>query len=137
MEPCLLLYNFTEEEQKEWELALKPVSIVKKRCVEKKEFGVPIGRLLSGEAVPAALYPAAADFDGRMVLIANVASGNLFQYLLAVCKMVTKEPVYRAVLTETNREWASSFLFYHLKEEEAEIKKQRAASEASEVSRKD
>lgn len=130
MEPYLLLYNFTEEEQKEWELALKPVSQVKKRFVKKQEFGVPIGRLLSGEPVPSALYPAAQDFDGRMVLIANAASGNLFSYLLAVSKMVTREPVYRAVLTETNREWASSFLFYHLKEEEAEIKRQQKRAEA-------
>ncbi|MCI8514836.1 MAG: DUF3783 domain-containing protein [Lachnospiraceae bacterium] len=127
MEPLLLLYNFTEEEQKEWELALKPVSVVRKKFVDKKEFGIPIYSLLSEEAVPTFLYQATEDFDGRMVLIANVTANTLFQYLLAVSKMVTKEPVYRAVLTETNRDWTSSFLFYHLKEEEAEIKKRRTA----------
>jgi hypothetical protein len=129
MEPCLLLYNFTEEEKKEWDLALKPVSAVKKKFVAKEAYGLPVGELLSEKPAAAAPYAGAEDFDGRMVLIAGVTANNLFQYLLAVSKMVTEQPVYRAVLTDTNREWSSSYLFRHLQEEEAEIRKWKDAQE--------
>lgn len=124
MNTKILLYNFTVEEYKEWTLALKHVPMVDPVFVDRESFHKPLGTLL-GASVETFQDLPDYNFDGRMLVLVN-ASGKVFQYLLAVSKMVTKEHIYCAVLTETNQSWTSSYLYEHLVEEEAEMMARRS-----------
>lgn len=114
----VLLYNFTETEVKSWRLLMREMPMVKLMAVPKKLFGMIISDVLEEKETP--VFNFGSDFSQRMLLIAN-AGDQMIHLLLSVCKRVTKEQVFRAVLTETNAAWSGLELYRNLREEEDEI----------------
>ncbi len=122
MSPTLLLYNFTKEEQKEWLMAVKPAAPDTLAVFVKPDFfNHPISLLLEKHPSMKSEVDLTADlFHGRMIVFCNIPT-NLLRYFLSVRRMITKEHIYCAVMTETNSKWTSTYLYHHLEEEEAEI----------------
>ena len=132
MKPGILIYHFTESEEKEWELALKPVPGMWRRFVREADFRIPIRELVRREENDG--VPSKTEEEGHRMIVIVHAEGKILEYLLAVCRMITDQPVFRAVLTEANQEWTSVELIEHLAEEERQIEAWKAAQKKQEES---
>jgi hypothetical protein len=115
-QPTILLCNFTTQELSSLRFLLRKLPGVRVMPVERRYQGATIDSLLTGS--PEEKFGLIPE---RMALLAGVA-GPFLSLLLDQLKQVTKEPVLRATLTDTNRSWSFTQLYEELKAEEAALK---------------
>jgi hypothetical protein len=115
-QPTILLCNFTTQELSSLRFLLRKLPGVRVISVDRRYQGATIVSLLTG--TPEEKYGL---IPGRMAVFAG-AAGPFLSLLLDQLKQVTKEPVLRATLTDTNRSWSFTQLYVELKAEEAALK---------------
>lgn len=115
--PAIILYNFTRSEAEVWK---KQTPLIQVISVPKTSYGLSARELLEGKK--AAAPEAGTDFSRRILLLAGIPD-PMVHFLLDICKRVTREPVLRAVLTETNRDWSAGELYRNLQEEEETLRR--------------
>ena len=114
--PSILIFNYTEAEQKAWSFLLRGFPGVRVLPVSRGQFGLTLEQLLAGEKG----LSFGSSFDTRMAVFCEVP-GPILSLLIDISKQVTRQKAYKAVLTDSNKGWSASTLFSHLQEEEAEI----------------
>lgn len=116
----VLLFNFKEGPQLSAVQTALFLLQVKGRLVKKEEYAVPLSVLVSGEAAPTALSSAGKELDGQMMVFAGLKEEKLERllFLLRANPECGQIP-YKAILTETNRNWNAYALFTELQKEHA------------------
>ena len=123
MKETVLLYNFTGGDRGlKLKQALLPLGF-KLKAVEKKDFNKPVG-LLAGvngmEEYEDTEYDGPG-FEEEMAVLANLSSGRVDAFIKALRKTGVGKINYKAVLTDTNKNWDSVKLFEEIKKEHEEM----------------
>lgn len=111
----ILLYNYTNAEAGALRLMLRATPGVLVSVVPRAAFGMTLEQVLAGEKPTVMTY--GQEFDRKMAVLAG-AQGQLLHSMINACALAVKEPVLRAMLTETNRTWTGSQLYEELASEE-------------------
>lgn len=119
MKETILLYNFTDRERvMKVKQALLPLGF-KLKAVEKKDYLKPIG-ILAGvkdmERGEITEYKEVG-FDDEMVLLSGLTSTQIDFFIKALRKTGVGKINYKAVLTNSNKNWDSIKLYREIKEE--------------------
>ncbi len=94
------------------------------RAVESTETAQPIG-VLCGVMPPTAPTVPAPDFDGEMLLFANMSNAQVQKFLQTSRQMKAPTFPLKAVLTPTNAAWTAGKLHAELTAEHAAIQGQQ------------
>lgn len=127
MKETVLLYNFTDRDRvMRLKQALLPLGL-RLVAVEKKDYNKPIGVLAGAKGM--AEQPETPDYDGEgfvdeMAVLAGFTSGRIDAFIKALRKTGVGKIDYKAVLTETNKNWDSVKLFTEIKEEHEKMSAQ-------------
>lgn len=117
MRETVLLYNFNGERKKQLTKALLPLGF-RLKAVAKEDYLKPVGFLAGVKDVEdnGAVF-AGEEFQGEMMLMAGFTSARIDTLIGALRKNGVGRINYKAVLTETNKNWDSVSLFQELKKE--------------------
>lgn len=118
MRETVLLYNFNEPERAgKLKRALMPLGF-RLKTVAKEDYRKPIGCLAGLKDVEdsGAAYDGEG-FEEEMMILAGLTSARLDALILALRKAGVGRVNYKAVLTETNKDWDSVRLFQEIKKE--------------------
>ena len=117
MRETVLLYNFNGERKKELTKALLPLGF-RLKAVAKEDYLKPVGFLagLKDMEDNGSVYEG-EEFQDEMMLMAGFTSARIDTLIGALRKNGVGRINYKAVLTETNKNWDSVSLFQELKKE--------------------
>lgn len=117
----VLLFNFKEGPQLKAVQTALFLMQTEGRCVEKEEYMLPVKFLLDNKRVPVIKGGGPGqELDGQMMVFAGLAEEKLggLLSLLRANPQCGRIP-YKAVLTDTNKEWNAYVLMEELKREHA------------------
>ena len=117
MRETVLLYNFNGERKKQLTKALLPLGF-RLKAVAKEDYLKPVGFLagLKDMEDNGSVYEG-EEFQDEMMLMAGFTSVRIDTLIGALRKNGVGRINYKAVLTETNKNWDSASLFQELKKE--------------------
>ncbi len=117
MRETVLLYNFNGERKKQLTKALLPLGF-RLKAVAKEDYLKPVGFLagLKDMEDNGSVYEG-EEFQDEMMLMAGFTSARIDTLIGALRKNGVGRINYKAVLTETNKNWDSASLFQKLKKE--------------------
>lgn len=117
MRETVLLYNFNGERKKQLTKALLPLGF-RLKAVAKEDYLKPVGFLagLKDMEDNGSVYEG-EEFQNEMMLMAGFTSVRIDTLIGALRKNGVGRINYKAVLTETNKNWDSASLFQELKKE--------------------
>ena len=117
MRETVLLYNFNGERKKQLTKALLPLGF-RLKAVAKEDYLKPVGFLagLKDMEDNGSVYEG-EEFQDEMMLMAGFTSVRIDTLIGALRKNGVGRINYKAVLTETNKNWDSVSLFQELKKE--------------------
>ena len=117
MRETVLLYNFNGERKKQLTKALLPLGF-RLKAVAKEDYLKPVGFLagLKDMEDNGSVYEG-EEFQDEMMLMAGFTSARIDTLIGALRKNGVGRINYKAVLTETNKNWDSVSLFQELKKE--------------------
>ncbi len=117
MRETVLLYNFNGERKKQLTKALLPLGF-RLKAVAKEDYLKPVGVLagLKDMEDNGSVYEG-EEFQDEMMLMAGFTSARIDTLIGALRKNGVGRINYKAVLTETNKNWDSVSLFQELKKE--------------------
>ena len=116
--PKVLLCNYTPAEEKAWRFLLRGFPLLELVSVEPQQFGCTLAELAAGQKNPGSYEP--GKVTGRMAIFAG-AQGELLKKLVDLSGQVTKEHAFRAILTDSNRNWTLNRLYAQLEKEEQSL----------------
>ena len=116
--PKILLCNYTPAEEKAWRFLLRSLPMLALVSVEPRQFGCTLAKLTAGQQKSVSNEP--DKVTGRLVIFAG-AQGELLKKLIDLSGQVTKEHAFRAILTESNRDWTLNRLYAQLEKEEQSL----------------
>lgn len=119
MKETVLLYNFTDKKRALMvRQALLPLGI-RLKPVQREEYLKPIGALVSpGTAKDSQDKPYdGPGFTDEMLLMAGFTSGRIDTLIQALRRWGVGKIDYKAVLTDTNRDWDSLKLYEEIRKE--------------------
>ncbi len=120
MPPKILICNYTSPEEKAWRFLLRGFPMLQVVSVLPQQFGCTLAELAEGQQKPGSNEP--DGFTGRMAIFAG-AQGELLKKLIDLSGQVTKEHAFRAILTDSNRNWTLNRLYAQLEKEEQSLKR--------------
>lgn len=128
MKETVLLYNFTDSDRVlKLKQALLPLGF-RLRAVEKKDYLKPLGVLAGVKGMedpePEGVYEGEG-FEDEMALMAGFTAIQVDSFIKALRKTGVGKINYKAVLTETNRNWDSLKLYREIKQEHEEMSRER------------
>lgn len=120
MRETILLFNI-QDKKRARDLQMIGMSLrIRVRMIKKEEYLQPIG-VLAGMQEPGkvdAVYEG-EELADEMMVFAGITGSHLDQILFMMRKKGMKRIDYKAVLTETNRQWTVPELFTELEKEHA------------------
>ncbi len=120
MRETILLFNI-QDKKRARDLQMIGMSLrIRVRMIKKEEYLQPIG-VLAGMQEPGkvdAIYEG-EELADEMMVFAGITGSHLDQILFMMRKKGMKRIDYKAVLTETNRQWTVPELFAELEKEHA------------------
>lgn len=120
MKETVLLYNFKDAERvKRLKQALLPMGF-KLKAVEPKDYLKPVGMLAGVKGMEETGEEKEYDgpgFKDEMAIMAGFTSSQVDGFIKALRKWGVGKIDYKAVLTQTNREWDSLKLYEEIKRE--------------------
>ena len=116
--PKVFLCNYTPAEEKAWRFLLRGFPMLQVISIAPQQFGCTLGELAEGQQKRGSGEP--GRFTGRMAIFAG-AQGELLKRLIDLSGQVTKEHAFRAILTESNRNWTLNRLYAQLEKEEQSL----------------
>lgn len=122
MRETVLLIHFEDEKQlREIKLILFTMK-VRMKTVDKKDYLQSVGYLAGVREMEASqeIYEG-EELEKEMMVFAGVPDRKLDQILFLIRKSGTKRVDYKAVLTDTNKEWNVLKLYEELAEEHAQM----------------
>lgn len=122
MRETVLLIHFEDEKQlREIKLILFTMK-VRMKTVDKKDYLQSVGYLAGVREMEASqeIYEG-EELEKEMMVFAGVPDRKLDQILFLIRKSGTKRVDYKAVLTDTNKEWNVLKLYEELVEEHAQM----------------
>ena len=117
-QPTLLLYRFTEDEQRRARILVRKLPFLRLMIVPPADEGKKLSALLSGDKGKP--LPLSGAVSAPMAVFAD-CPGPLLSSLLDLPKQISSRHILRALLTETNREWTGAELFRNLREEDTRL----------------
>lgn len=124
MRETVLLINFQDARQlKEIKMILFSLKI-KVKTVEKKEYLQKIGYLAGMKEIEATqeMYTG-EELEKEMMIFSNLREAQLEQILYRIRKNGVKKVDYKAILTDTNKDWTVPQLYEELVGEHEKMKK--------------
>lgn len=118
MRETVLLYNFKDAERaRKLKMALMPLGF-RIKAVMKEDYLKPLGFLAGVKDMEdnGAVYEG-EEFEDEMMIMAGFTSARVDVLLSALRKKGVGRINYKAVLTETNKNWDSVSLFKEIKRE--------------------
>ena len=117
MRETILLFHFTDTDQRNRLVrALFPLRM-KIKEISREDYGNPVGYLAGNkELVPEKELVTGDEISGQMLVMAGLSSGRVDQVLRALRKARIFVP-YKAVLTTANQSWNVWELFEEIKKE--------------------
>lgn len=118
MRETVLLYNFKDAERaRKLKMALMPLGF-RIKAVMKEDYLKPLGFLVGVKDMEdnGAVYEG-EEFEDEMMIMAGFTSARVDVLLSALRKKGVGRINYKAVLTETNKNWDSVSLFKEIKRE--------------------
>ena len=116
--PKILICNYTSAEEKAWRFLLRGFPMLEVISVPPQQFGCTMAELAEGKPKPGSAEP--NKVTGRMAIFAG-AQGELLKKLIDLSRQVTKEHAFRAILTDSNRNWTLNRLYAQLEQEERSL----------------
>lgn len=116
--PKVLLCNYTPAEEKAWRFLLRGFPMLQVISVSPERFGWTLSQVAEGHVQGKAAEP--GPMQGRLVVFAG-EQGELLKKLIDLSNQVTKEHAFRAILTESNRNWTLNYLYAQLEQEEQSL----------------
>lgn len=127
MKETVLLYNFTDQSRiMKIKQALLPLGF-RLKAVDKADFLKPIGVLAGVKGMEETDAEKAYDGPGfldEMAVLAGLTSGQIDAFIKALRKAGVGRIDYKAVLTETNKNWNSIQLYEEIKEEHEKMNRE-------------
>lgn len=120
MRETILLFNI-QDKKRARDLQMIGMSLrIRVRMIKKEEYLQPIG-VLAGMQEPGKVDTAyeGEELADEMMVFAGITGSHLDQILFMMRKKGMKRIDYKAVLTETNRQWTVPELFAELEKEHA------------------
>lgn len=124
MRETVLLINFQDEKQlREIKMVLLSMKI-KMKTIEKKDYLQKIGYLAGMKEIEATeeVY-VGEELEKEMMIFSNLRGAQLDQILYRMRKSGIKKVDYKAVLTDTNKEWTIPELYKELAGEHEKMQK--------------
>jgi hypothetical protein len=116
--PKILICNYTPAEEKAWRFLLRGFPMLQVISVPPQQFGCTLAELAEGQPKSGSVEP--SGFTGRMAIFAG-AQGELLKKHIDLSGQVTKEHAFRAILTDSNRNWTLNRLYAQLEKEEQSL----------------
>ena len=116
--PKILICNYTSAEEKAWRFLLRGFPMLAVISVPPQQFGCTLAELTEGKPKSGSVAP--NKVTGRMAIFAG-AQGELLKKLIDLSRQVTKEHAFRAILTDSNRNWTLNRLYAQLEQEERSL----------------
>ncbi len=118
MPPKILICNYTPAEEKAWRFLLRGFPMLEVVSIPPQQFGCTLAELTEGTGKNGSGEP--TKVSGRMAIFAG-AQGELLKKLIDLSRQVTKEHAFRAIMTESNRNWTLNRLYKQLEREERSL----------------
>lgn len=115
--PKVLLCNYTPAEEKAWRFLLRGFPMLEVISVEPQQFGNTLQEVAEGQN-HGSMEP--QQVRGRMAIFVG-AQGELLKKLIELSGQVTKAHAFRAILTDSNRNWTLNRLYAQLEKEEQSL----------------
>ena len=115
--PKVLLCSYTPAEEKAWRFLLRGFPMLELISVAPQQFGNTLQEVAEGQT-HGSMEP--QQVRGRMVIFVG-AQGELLKKLIDLSGQVTKEHTFRAILTDSNRNWTLNRLYAQLEKEEQSL----------------
>ena len=116
--PKILICNYTPAEEKSWRFLLRGFPMLTVISVPPQQFGCTLAELTEGTGKNGC--GELPKVSGRKAIFAG-AQGELLKKLIDLSRQVTKEHAFRAIMTESNRNWTLTRLYAQLEQEERSL----------------
>ncbi len=116
--PKILICNYSPAEEKAWRFLLRGFPMLEVISVLPGQCGCTLAELTERQPKSGSVGP--NKVTGRMAIF-DGAQGELLKTLIDLSRQVTKEHAFRAILTDSNRNWTLNQLYAELEKEEQSL----------------
>ena len=116
--PKILICNYTPAEEKAWRFLLRGFPMLEVVSVLPQQFDCTLTEMTEGKLKFGSVKP--NKVTGRIAIFAG-AQGELLKKLIDLSRQVTREHAFRAILTDSNRNWTLNRLYAELEKEERSL----------------